>query len=70
MHCDKHKIDIGEPNFPLAAVSRGKQVLGARNEAFQVVDHDFSTISLIPTAILINDIPESIEKSWYRVKLV
>ena len=67
---DKHKIDVGEPNFPLAAVSRGKQVLGAHNEAFQVVDHDFSTISLIPTAILINDIPESIEKSWYRVKLV
>ena len=41
---DKHKIDIGEPNFPLAAVPRGKQVLVACNEAFQVGDHDFSTI--------------------------
>ena len=65
---DKHKIDVGEPNIPLAVVPRGKQVLVARNEAFQVGDHDFSTISLIPTVILINDIPESIEKSWYRGK--
>ena len=29
---DKHKIDVGEPNFPLAAVPRGKQVLVARKE--------------------------------------
>ena len=65
---DKHKIDVGEPNIPLAVVPRGKQVLVARNEAFQVGDHDFSTISLIPTVILINDIPESIEKSWYHGK--
>ena len=43
-------------------------MLVARNEAFQVGDHDFSTISLIPTVILINDIPESIEKSWYHGK--
>ena len=60
---DKHKIDVGESNFPLARVSQGKRGLAARNEAFQVGGHDFSTISLIPTAILINDIPESIEKS-------
>ena len=44
-------------------------MLVARNEAFQVGDHDFSTISLIPTVILINDIPKSIEKSWYRGKV-
>ena len=41
---DKHKIDVGEPSFPLAAVPRGKRVLVAGNEAFQVGDHDFSTI--------------------------
>ena len=43
-------------------------MLVAHNEAFQAGDHDFSTISLIPTVTLINDIPESIEKSWYRGK--
>ena len=64
----KHKIDVGESNFPSAAVPQGKQVLVACNEAFQVGDHNFSTISLIPTVTLINDIPESIEKSWYHGK--
>ena len=43
-------------------------MLVACNEAFQVGDHDFSTIFLIPTVILINNIPESIKKSWYRGK--
>ena len=42
---DKHKIDVGEPNFPLAPVPRGKRVLVACHEAFQLGDHDFSTIS-------------------------
>ena len=65
---EKHKIDVGESNFPLAAVPQGKQVLVACNEAFQVGDHNFSTISLIPTVTLINNIPESIEKSWYHGK--
>ena len=65
---EKHKIDVGKSNFPLAAVPQGKQVLVACNEAFQVGDHNFSTISLIPTVTLINDIPESIEKSWYHGK--
>ena len=32
---DKHKIDIGKPNFPLAAVPRGEQMPVARNEALQ-----------------------------------
>ena len=65
---EKHKIDAGESNFPLAAVPQGKQVLVARNEAFQVGDHNFSTISLISTVTPMNDIPESIEKSWCNGK--
>ena len=44
---DKHKISMGEPNFPLAALPRGRRVLKGKNESFQVGDHDFSTISLI-----------------------
>ena len=63
---DKHKISMGEPNFPLAALPRGRQMLAANNKSFQVGHHDFSTISLLPTVILVNDIPEIIEKSWYR----
>ena len=65
---DKHKISMSEPNFPLAAVPRGRWVLDGNNESFQVYGHDFSTISLIPTVILVSDIPERIDESWYRGK--
>ena len=65
---DKHKISMSEPNFPLEALPRGRRVLVANNESFQVGDHDFSTTSFIPTVILVNDIPERVDKSWYRGK--
>ena len=41
-------------------------MLVGKNEVFQVADHDFSNLSLIPTVILINHISESVEDSWYR----
>ena len=61
----KHKISMGESSFPLAAVPRGRQVLAAKTESFQMGDHNFPTISLISTVILVNNIPESADKSWY-----
>ena len=38
---DKHRISMGEPNFPLAAVPHGRQVLVVNNESFRVGGHDF-----------------------------
>ena len=38
----KCKVQIGEPGFPIAAVSHGKQVIVGMNQSFQVGDHDFS----------------------------
>ena len=46
----KCKISVGEPGTPIAAVSRGKKVLVGLNQTFQVTDHDYSKISLIPDA--------------------
>ena len=43
---DKHKISVGEPNYPVAAVERGKEVIVSLNETFLVADHDFSKFSL------------------------
>ena len=63
---DKHKISVGVPGFPVAALPRGHRVLVGKNEVFQVADHDFSNLSLIPTVILISHISESIEDLWYR----
>ena len=55
----KCKVSVGEPGYPIAAVSRGKQVIVGVNETFKVGDHDYSKISLIPDAILIHSIPEN-----------
>ena len=41
----KCKVQIGEPAYPIAAVSRGKKVLVGINETFAVGDHDFSKFS-------------------------
>ena len=54
----KCKVYIGEPDFPLASVPRGKKVLVGVNESFKAADHDFSKVSLIPDAIFAQDIPE------------
>ena len=50
------------------ALPRGRRVLVGNNESFQEDNHYFSTISLIPTVILVNDIPERVDESWYREK--
>ena len=63
---DKHKISCGEPNYPLSALPRGRRVLVARNEYYRVGGHDFSKISIIPTVVIVNNIPESVDSSWYR----
>ena len=54
----KCKVSVGEPDFPLGSVSRGKKVVVGVNESFRVADHDFSKVSLIPDAIFVQDIPE------------
>ena len=68
---DKHKVPIGEPRYPLATLPRGRRVLIAiaTNESYQVGDHDFTKINTIPTVILLSNIPDSIDDSWFRGKL-
>ena len=66
---DEHKISVGEPGFPIAALPHGRRVLDGKNEVFQVANHEFSNLSLIPTVTLINHINESFEDSWYRGEL-
>ena len=35
------------------------------NETFVVGDHDFTRFSLIPSVVVVVNIPESFEGSWY-----
>ena len=62
---DKHRVKVGEPNFPVAAVKLGKELIVSLQETFMVGDHDFCRFSLVPSVVLVNDIPLSIEDSWY-----
>ncbi|XP_071953699.1 uncharacterized protein [Antedon mediterranea] len=63
---DKHKIKVGEPGHPVAAVERGKKVLIGLNQSFEVSDHDFTKQTLTPSVALRLDIPETIEGSFYQ----
>ena len=63
---DKHTIKVGEPQFPVAAVERGKEVLVSKDKKLVVSDHDFTRLSLTPSVAMIIDVPESIEGSFYR----
>ena len=62
---DKHKVKVGEPNCPVAAAERGRQVLVHSSTSFFVGDHDFTRMSIIPSVCLLVDIPEELAGSWY-----
>ena len=49
----------GEPGYPIVALSWGKRVIVGSRDSLQVGDHDFSKISMIPDALLLQDIPSS-----------
>ena len=62
---DKHKIKVGEPNFPVASAERGRQVLVLSQSRFLAGDHDFTKFSITPSVVLLTDIPMEISGSWY-----
>ena len=66
---DKHRMKIGEPGFPVAAAERGRRVMVKVGSSFDVADHDFTKFSMIPSVVLMNNIPQDITESWYRGKV-
>ena len=63
---NKHRIKVGEPGFLVAAAERGKKVLVKVGSSFEVGDHDFTKLILVPSVTLVNTIPSEISGSWYR----
>ena len=64
---DKHRLKVGEPGVPVAAVERGRQVLVSTTQSFEVCDHDFTRFSLIPSVLMDIDIPTDMDSgSWYE----
>ena len=66
---DRHHCKIGEPGLPVAAVDRGKRVIVSMDKKFQVADHDHTKCSIVPSVILLCDIPTSLDQSFYRGKV-
>ena len=63
---DKHRLKVREPGFPVAAAERGSRVLVRVGTTFKVGDHDFTKFSIIPSVVLVVNIPDNIQESWYR----
>ena len=63
----KCTISVGEPGFPLAAITRGKKVTIGKNQQFSVANHNYSKLSIIPDAVLVHDIPDSNETEIIEV---
>ena len=66
---DKHRAKV-EPNFPVAAVERGRRVIVGLNSSMEVGDHDFTRFSVIPSVCFIVDIPDVVDESWYGGQVV
>ena len=43
---------------------------GVADTTFEVGDHDYTRMSIIPSVCFIIDIPESVESSWYTAKVI
>ena len=66
---DKHRLKVGEPGFPVATAERGQKVVERAGTTFEVGDHDFTKFSIVPSVMLIVDIPDDIKDSWYRCQV-
>lgn len=62
---DKHVVKVGEPEYPVAGVERGKQVLVTSAKKLAVADHDFTKFSLTPSVSFLINTPEKITESFY-----
>ncbi|CAG8654999.1 543_t:CDS:2, partial [Scutellospora calospora] len=66
---DKHHCKVREPEFPVAAVERGKKVVVSRETTFAVADYDYTKTGIIPSVTMICNIPESINGDFYTGKV-
>ena len=67
---DKHRVPVGEPGYPVAAIDRGKKVIVGQNQTFMVADHDLTRFSLVPSVDFFVDIPEDVSESSYSGQVV
>ena len=49
----------------MASAERGRQVIVHSGMQLQAADHDFMKFSIIPSVVLLCDIPDEVSGSWY-----
>ena len=63
---DKHAVNIGEPGDPLSSTDRGRKVMVLKGSEPVAGDHDWHRFKLVPSVVLHNDVPETVDGSFYR----
>lgn len=67
---DKAKVQIGEPDVPMSTGVRGKKSVALSSTTLAATDHDLHHKgSLTPSVYMQCDVPESIDKPFYRGKV-
>ena len=54
----------------MTAAERGQRVLVSRDTTFEVRNHDFTCMSIVPSVCFIIDISKSDKSSWYTGKIL
>ena len=62
---DKHSVKIWELDASVATAERGRQVFVHSGTWLEAADHDFTKFSIIPSVVLVCDIPDEVCDSWY-----
>lgn len=57
-----------EPGCPISALTCRKKILVGKDKIVQSAYHDFASIMLVPTVVMIQDLPSSVDQSWYHGK--
>ncbi|WAQ96968.1 hypothetical protein MAR_029658 [Mya arenaria] len=61
---DKAKVPVGNPGLPISTGVRGKQTITPASMENVAADHDMHCSSLTPSVYLVNDVPDSTDKSF------
>ena len=67
---DKHRVNIKEPDAFVASAERGRQVIVHSGTRLEAADHDFTKFIIIPSVVLVCDIPEGVSGLWYTGEVI
>ena len=67
---DKCKIPVGEPNAEVSGLARQRSTMSSIDFPNAALDHDYHVAAVVPSAMLVTDVPDDSSKAFYRGDLV